>query len=254
MLAELDIDRRPVSLDDLLVQAPALTRVDRKYVVRTDTAQRLVDALPASYRVLTIGDRVVTTYHSTYFDTEDLATARAHVQRRRRRWKVRRRLYVEDGFARIEVKAKDGRGLTVKTVAATDADGSLGEDETAFLRETFATQGLTFDIASLRPTMGVSYRRATLARTGPDPARLTVDWAVSCRLDGRCVRLDDGHVLVETKGEPIPGDADRLLVRLGCRPSSFSKYVSAAALLRDDIADNDVRRMRGRLLHLEGAA
>jgi hypothetical protein len=37
------------------------------------------------------------------------------------------------------------------------------------------------------------------------------------------------------------------------RPRSFSKYVAAASLIRDDLPDNDVRRLHGRELHLESA-
>ena len=39
------------------------------------------------------------------------------------------------------------------------------------------------------------------------------------------------------------------LLAAGARPRSFSKYVAAASLLRDDLPDNDVRRMHGRELH-----
>lgn len=244
--------REPVSLSEVVDGAAQLTRVDRKYLVGASTAQALIDALAASYRVLAIDGRRVTSYRSTYFDTHDLATARAHVQQRRRRWKARSRMYVEDGLCRIEVKAKDGRGTTVKSVAnsVADAYARLAGSEAAFVRDSLAAHDISVDVSLLAPTMEVTYRRATLARTETTPSRVTFDWGVRCRLDGQEVRLDDGHVLVETKGGPRPGLADRLLIGLGVRPASFSKYASAAALLRDDIPDNDVRRLR-RVLHTD---
>jgi hypothetical protein len=244
-------DRAALTLAEVVEEAARLTRVDRKYLVPVGVAQDLLDRLPSAYRVLSIGRRVTTTYRSTYFDTADLATARAHVQRRRRRWKARSRMYVEDGLCRTEVKARDGRGLTVKTVAdSTPARyARLGEREAAFVCAALAGHGLAVDVARLRPTMEVGYRRTTLVCTSPEPSRLTVDWRLACRLDGRELRLDDGHVVVETKGAARPGSADRLLVGLGARPVPFSKYAAAASLLRDDIADNDVRALRGRLLH-----
>ena len=70
---------------------------------------------------------------------------------------------------------------------------------------------------------------------------MTLDWRVQCTLDGERVWLDHGYVLVETKGGLRPGRADRLLAGLGARPRSFSKYVAAASLMRDDLPDNDVR-------------
>ena len=70
-----------------------------------------------------------------------------------------------------------------------------------------------------------------------------------CRLDGGRVWVDEDWVLVETKGDQRPSEADRALSALGARPRAFSKYVSAASLLSPHIADNDVRRLHGRQLH-----
>jgi len=248
-------DRRSVSLGEVLVEAPQLTRVDRKYLVGKVTAQALLDSLPAAYRVLTIEGRRSTSYRSTYFDTADLASARAHVQQRRRRWKARSRLYVEDGLCRIEVKARDGRGVTEKTVSDADLAGYGVLDATGveFVRATLAAHDLTADVLALRPTMEVGYRRTTLADTTDERCRLTVDWKVECTLDGELVWLDHDYVLVETKGGLRPSRADRLLAGLGARPRSFSKYVAAASLIRHDLPDNDVRRLHGRELHLESA-
>ena len=247
--------RRPVSLAEVVASAPQLTRVDRKYLVEKSTAQVLLDDLPAAYKVLSIEGRTSTTYRSTYFDTADLASARAHVQQRRRRWKARSRLYVEDGLCRIEVKARDGRGVTEKTVSDADLAGYGVLDATGveFVRATLAAHDLTADVLALRRTMEVGYRRTTLADTSDERCRLTVDWKVECTLDGERVWLDHDYVLVETKGGLRPGTADRLLSGLGARPRSFSKYVAAASLIRDDLPDNDVRRLHGRQLHLETA-
>lgn len=244
-------DRAAVSLAEVLEEAPQLTRVDRKYLLDAGTLAAALDLLPASYRVLTIAGRRATTYRSTYFDTADLATCRAHVQRRRRRWKARSRLYVEDGLCRIEVKSKDGRGLTAKSVADSNAAGygTLGATEAAFVAQCLAERRLAADVRLLRPTAEVSYRRTTLADTTDDRCRVTLDWLVRCTLDGRAVWLDDDFVLVETKGGIRPSAADRALGSLGVRPRSFSKYVAAVSLLRDDLPDNDVRRMHGRELH-----
>jgi len=254
MLADLaPRDRDVVGLATVVAGAPALTRVDRKYLVAEDVARRLLSDLHDSWAVLVIDGRRTSSYASTYFDSEDLRTARDHVQRRRRRWKARSRLYVEDGLCRIEVKAKDGRGQTVKTVGNSSAEtyGSLSLPDRHFIVRSLAQHAIAVDGASLRPTVEVSYERMTLARTAAEPARLTLDWGMRSRFAGRRVSLDREHVLVETKGGLRATDADRLLASLGARPLSFSKYVATASLLHTDIPDNDVRRLRGRLLHVE---
>src|SRR5437870_4547973 len=96
--------KESVTLAEVLAEAPATVRVDRKYIVPRGTAQEFVDQLPPEFRALEIDGRRSTGYASTYFDTDDLSTCRAHIQQRRRRWKFRSRLYVEDQFCRLEVK------------------------------------------------------------------------------------------------------------------------------------------------------
>ena len=270
MLADLlDLgSRRDVGLAEVVAAAPALTRLDRKYVVPVAVAQEVIARLPSAWGVLALppvpgGDLVrrTTHYRSTYFDTADLGTVRAHVQQRRRRWKARSRLYVEDGLCRTEVKAKDGRGRTVKTVTGADVDdyGRLTCGARTFLTETLAGHRIEVDAERLRPTMEITYERTTLARTDELPARLTVDWGVvGVPLDSggetrgaarEQVWVDRDHVLIETKGDLRPSDADRLLGGLGIRPASFSKYAACTSVLHPTIPDNDVRHLRGRVLH-----
>ncbi len=239
-----------VGLAEVLDRAEQLERVDRKYLVSRDVAATFLRDLPRDFRVLGIDGRSSTSYTSIYFDTPQLDACRDHVQRRRRRWKVRSRLYVEDGLCRIEVKTKDGRGVTLKAVAPSDParHGRLDGAEAEFVAGVLAGRGVDVDIEELQPSMEVDYRRVTLADT-EHGMRVTLDWGVDCRLDGGRVWVDDNWVLIETKGGLRPSAADRVLTSAGARPRSFSKYVSAASLLRHDIADNDVRRLRGRALH-----
>jgi hypothetical protein len=252
---DLDLDERaPVGLDEVVQEAARMTRVDRKYLVDRSVAEAFLDELPESFRVLTIDGRHSTTYSSVYFDTARLDACRDHVQQRRRRWKVRSRLYVEDQLCRFEVKTRDGRSVTEKTVSLSEPDrhGHLGPDETAFVARVLDDRGLDIDVAALVPSMRVDYRRLTLADTAAH-LRVTLDLGVECTLDGGRVWVDEDWVLVETKGGLRPSPVDTLLGSLGPRPRSFSKYVSAASLLRDDIPDNDVRRLRGRQLHAQEA-
>lgn len=240
----------PVSLATVVDNAAQLTRVDRKYLVRRNAVGPLLATVTDRMRVLTIEGRRWTTYRSTYFDTIELATCRAHVQGRRRRWKARSRLYVEDDLCRVEVKTRNGRGQTSKLVATSHPSryGRLEADDADFVSTSLTDQGIDVDARSLRPSMEVSYHRVTLADLETS-LRMTMDSGVTCLLDGNRVWVDSEYILIETKGGLRPSEADRALSRLGARPLSFSKYVSAAALLRDDISDNDVRRLHGHLLH-----
>lgn len=119
----------------------------------------------------------------------------------------------------------------------------------AFVATTLAENQMPINVRELRPTMEIAHRRTTLVDTVNEMGRVTLDWQVHCTLDGRRVWLDDDYGLVEAKGGPRPGQADRLLAELGHHPRSFSKCGAAASLIRDDLHDNDVRRLHGRQLH-----
>ncbi|MFD4606331.1 polyphosphate polymerase domain-containing protein [Streptomyces sp. NPDC058464] len=240
-LAEL----RGATLAEVDAAAALQHRVDRKYLVPLDRARRLVARLADSHHVLDLGDdRRTTNYLSTYFDTPELAAWRAHVQQRRRRWKVRTRLYAEDGLCRVEVKTKDGRGATVKHALRIPAAGygELTTGAAEFVDEVLAGAGVPVTVKELSAAVEVRYVRAALAdlRHG---SRVTLDSTLSCRHDDRTAALDPGQVLVETKGGARPALADRLLLGMGVRPVSLSKYVIGQSLLSPGLPDNDVRRL-----------
>ena len=94
--------------------AGLLTRVDRKYLVPLTCAQNLVDGLAPHARVLAIDERRRFSYASTYFDTPGLEAFMLTARKRRRRFKVRTRTYLDSGLCFLEVKTRGARGTTVK--------------------------------------------------------------------------------------------------------------------------------------------
>ncbi|MGW4564630.1 hypothetical protein ACWEN3_20175 [Streptomyces sp. NPDC004561] len=79
------------------------------------------------------------------------------------------------------------------------------------------------------------------------PAEGKASWCVhgtlSCHHDDRTAALDPGQVLIETKGGARPAPADRLLLGMGARPVSLSKYIVGRSLLTRGLPDNDTRRL-----------
>ncbi|MFE4703601.1 polyphosphate polymerase domain-containing protein [Streptomyces sp. NPDC056738] len=219
-------------------------RTDRKYLVPLGLARRLVGQLADGHRILDLDGRRTTTYRSTYFDTPGLGAWRAHVQGRRRRWKVRTRLYAEDGLCRVEVKTKDGRGATVKHALRAPAEqyGRLNEEAVAFVDKVLAGSAIPVRAADLVPTTEIRYLRAALAdlRHG---TRITFDGVLTCHQGDRSAALDPDFVLVETKGGARPAPVDRMLLSLGARPVSLSKYLVGQSLLTPGLPDNDIRRL-----------
>ena len=250
MVARLSLDLpRPVGLETLVEHAALMQRTDRKYVVPVDAVRELVTEVADTHRVLEIKGRRYTTYRTLYFDTVDLSSAKDHVQRRRRRWKVRSRLYVEDQLCRVEVKTKDNRGETIKVMGISEPDryGMLSGEDRDFVEFHLASFPDT-DVEDLAPSAEIRYTRATLSDLHAG-TRVTIDWGLTAHLENGDVWLDDNFALIETKGPAALSRVDKALHRLGVRPRPFSKYVAAASMMNEEISDNDVRRLAGHVLH-----
>jgi len=227
----------PVPLDELVARAALQTRIDRKYVLPLAAAEQFLADLSGTeeLRVLEMEGRRTFGYESLYLDTPDLAGYHLAARGRRRRFKVRRRTYLDSGTSFLEVKTRGPRGTTVKERIADTGDGAA---EAAFVDDVLGRAGLaTVRSRDLRPTLRTAYRRTTLHLPATD-SRLTVDTDLTWSLPGAGDVTLAGVALVETKAGSAPSAADRRLWRSGHRPSRISKYGTGLAALRGDLPDN----------------
>ena len=263
----------PTSLAELNSAAGLLTRVDRKYLVPLERAQELVGGLISEARVLDIDGRRRFSYASTYFDTPGLEAFMLTARKRRRRFKVRTRTYLDSGLCFLEVKTRGARGTTVKRRMGYHPDdaSSLTGSGRAFVAACLASTGVTGPAvaravaAALRPVLATTYERITLHL--PDAgARATIDTALTWRRltpgartraaagagapqalrpahltaainDGEPVAVT-GVAVVETKNPATPSPADRALWDAGHRPTRISKYATGMALLHPELPAN----------------
>lgn len=250
-------DLAPVTLDELNDAAALQTRRDRKYVLTPDELERLLAGLPPA-RVLEIDGSRSFAYDSTYFDTPELDAYRLAATRRRRRFKVRTRTYVDTGSCFVEVKTRAGRGTTVKERQPHDDADHLGVAR-AFVSDRLADAGAP-SAPVLAPTLRSRYRRTTLLL---DDARVTLDTGLVWDLLSPCDAAPAADraiehpaaavgdlVVVETKtaAGSGPSSVDRLLWRAGHRPDRISKYATGLAVLRPDLPDMPWRRLVRRRL------
>jgi hypothetical protein len=238
-----DLDRLcPVSLEALLEAAALQTRIDRKYVLAEDDLAGALATLPGSLRVLEIDGRRRFAYRSTYFDTPELDAFHTSGRGRRRRFKVRTRVYRHSGETWLEVKTRGPRGTTVKDRLPYDlADaGRLTAEARDFVGATLAARSVAdVDAASLVPTLHTSYERVTLLLTAAEAmSRATIDSGLAWRRPGSTLSVSvPDTLIVETKGGSSPSVLDRALWQAGTRPSSVSKYGAGLATLDDDLPD-----------------
>jgi hypothetical protein len=229
-------DLRPIGLAELVERAALLTRVDRKYVLPTVDLPALLHGLGAEVRVLEIDGRREFGYRSDYFDTPSLEFYLATARRRRHRYKVRVRGYLDTGGHYLEIKTREARGATVKHRFPYPDEATDGLDAHAY---TDIEAVLPGGRRPMERVLVTRYRRTTLfvPTTG---ARMTIDTALSFALpEGGPVMEMPERAVVETKSPGVGASpADRLLWSLGHRPCALSKFGTGLAVLRPDLPAN----------------
>lgn len=174
-------------------------------------------------------------YRSVYYDTPELDAYLRTARRRRRRFKLRIRTYLDSGAHYFEVKTVGPRGTTVKQRIPYDGDlWRLSPEARAYTDEVLSGAGIDTGGFRFVPTLVTSYRRTTLFLPLSD-SRVTVDTGLTWTLpDGTGLRTPD-RAVVETKSGRAGSEADRLLWSLGHRPLAVSKYGTGLAALRPEL-------------------
>ena len=229
-----------IGLDEVVAAADLQTRVDTKYLLAPDAYRRFRDVLAASgqWACLDIDGRRRFAYESVYFDTPDLLTYRQHRQGRRRRFKVRTRLYADSGECAFEVKVKGARQDTVKErlpYRAADAARITPEAADHLAQALWEAYGMRVP-AGLEARLRTDYRRHTLVNPAAG-VRITCDEDLRC-VSGSGTVASRPVSLVEVKSAKPGGAADRLLWAMGARPVSVSKYCLAVAVLAPGVRAN----------------
>jgi len=263
---------KAIDLDELNALASLQTRVDRKYVVSVAALGQVLADLDGDSRALEIDGVRGSQYESVYFDTDSLESYQAAAHRRRRRFKVRTRAYLDSADCYLEVKTRGGRSLTVKERIAHPSErrSRLTREGVDYVDSALADAGIDAVGAdnattgeqgarALHPTMVTRYKRTTLfvpARVDlPGTAsRATIDvdlsWTTTDRrgVEGTTLATP-GLAIIETKSGSTSSRVDRVLWSHGIRPVNISKYGVGMAAIHPGLPSNKWHRvLEGQLL------
>ncbi|MER7167605.1 polyphosphate polymerase domain-containing protein [Micromonospora sp. NPDC000207] len=232
----------PVGLTELVERAALHTRIDRKYVVAVADLPYLLGRLPSDTRVLDIDGERSFRYESVYFDTPWLVSYHRAAYRRRRRFKVRTRTYLDSDRCWLEVKVSGARGnVTKHRLPYRPQDRTTVRPGRDFVDHALLREALHPSAGSpLDPVLVTGYRRVTLLLPAP-LSRITIDTGLTWHDFTHTLRTPDLAV-VETKSTAAATPVDRLLWQRGSRPVRISKYATGLAALRPDLPDAPWRR------------
>jgi hypothetical protein len=232
----------PIGLEQLNTQAELQTRTDRKYLVPVGDVPEILGVMGSRFSILEIDGLRSFGYESVYFDTPDFVSYRSAAHRRRRRFKVRTRAYLDSGLCWVEVKTKGPRKITVKTRRPHPfGERLLLGTGRRFVDTTLANKSIAgTETLSFSPSLITRYRRSTLLLSATS-SRVTIDTdlAWSNGVDNQQLL---GTAVVETKTRSGATAVDRLLWVRGYRPCRVSKYCTGLASLRPDLPATPWRR------------
>lgn len=250
------VDRlTPIGLDDLVERASLQTRVDRKYLLPATAVGPLLSDVADDVQVLQIGTLRTFAYESVYFDTPDLLSYHLAAHRRRRRFKVRTRTYLDCAQCWLEVKTRGARGATVKERLPYDPEQATDiRAGSWYVENVLSGAGIAgTDTLDLRPTLLTRYLRTTLFLPA-SCSRVTIDTHLTWD-DGTAEATVPHLAVVETKTGTCASPMDRTLWAHGARPVRISKYATGLAALHPDLPSTRwCRTLRHYVLpHLEAA-
>ena len=229
-----------ISLADLNEAASLQMRVDRKYVVNEKQLLAMIGAIATRLAALEIDGQRAFAYESVYFDTPAFESYLSAAHRRRARFKVRTRSYLDGGFTMLEVKTRGARNVTVKNRQEYGFENRaiVVPESHPFVDSVTGRVGLG---AQLSPVLTTEYERTTLVDLD-DIARLTVDANLRCT-DWKSDQVQLGaSYVVETKTSGPPSTADRWLWSRGIRPTKISKFGTGLAALNPGLPSNKWHR------------
>ncbi|GIF21651.1 hypothetical protein BJ973_004905 [Actinoplanes tereljensis] len=239
MIAEL----APIGLDELVERAGLLTRIDRKYLLPASALPMILAGLPSDARILEIEGKRHFAYRSGYFDTPGLDSYLTTAQRRRRRFKLRIRSYLDTDLHLLEIKTRGARGVTVKQRFPYAGDGvTLSPEMQAYAVRSLEAERVTMRDPRFEAVITTRFERITLLLPSTG-SRATIDRDLTWTLPGGATMHLPDRMIVETKSARGASPLDRVLWSQSHRPCPISKYATGMAALHPELPDNRWHRI-----------
>lgn len=225
-----------------------MNRVDRKFVFHRSQLQDVLATLGNDYRALEIEGSRLSPYRTVYFDTAEFGMYRDHHNGKPNRTKVRYRHYLQSNAVFFEVKRKI-RGLRTDKVRIPliEMPSAVNGAETDLLNQ------FNINAQGLKPTVDVSYHRATLVRADGGE-RVTLDLGLTFSAQDQSANLAN-LVIAEVKTNALNGESPyvALMREMVIRPLSISKYATAVALLHPGAKVNAFKGKLKKVLEMNGS-
>ncbi len=226
---------RGISLEEVL-KASLMRRKDSKYVFDVGLLPILLEKISDQYRVLEINDVRAQEYQTYYYDTPELAMYHMHHRGLVNRHKIRFRKYGTSNDMFLEVKKKNGKGVTIKNRIQTgNGDVAIRSTEEEFLAEF-----TPYKFDHIVPVLENSFKRVTLVNEN-QTERVTLDYGLffNSSISENSMEVP-GVAIAEIKyGTHLAGSSFHAALRSSRIPARrISKYCIGMAMLNPELKQN----------------
>lgn len=219
-------------------QAVTGRRLESKFLLTHDALKQIAASLN-SFNILTIEGDHIFSYQNQYYDFNNWECYYNHHRGKLPRFKLRHRHYINTGIAFYEVKMKNNRGISEKkrTEAPKEPEDLL---HIQHVFEKLCGQSLP----DFNLSVCTHYDRCTLVSNNKQ-TRITLDTNLIFSYNDQVIEKKN-LVICELKSTDRKAQNmyNKQLIRLGARPTSFSKYLLGCAYLIPDIKTNRVKPLQ----------
>lgn len=238
-------DFAPISLEEM-AQVRLMNRTDTKFVTTMPRLLMLLKMIRTDYRIQEIDGMRNMSYYTCYFDTPECDMFVQHQRGRKKRQKIRLRMYEDSEQAFLEIKNKNNRGRTNKRRIPVD-----NVDENIVKYSDFIYSHSRYEPGVLLPQIQNHFHRITLVNRRMTE-RLTIDTGLNfhnipTEHDYSLERI----VIIELKRDGNTySPAAEALQKLHIHPAGFSKYCMGMALTNSQLRQNLLKPRLRMLRHL----
>jgi len=195
-----------------------MDRIETKFVLSSKQLPQVFDKIRDDYKVLSFDGNEMPAYKTVYYDTDDLFFYHEHHRKRKDRFKVRFRNYVDSNMTFLEVKHKKNGRVDKRRVEVQNEQFVLLSEEDTFLQEA----NICAD--DLKIKLINHYNRITLV-SKHSVERVTFDTDIKYQFEGLKTDLDQ-IVIIELKQPVLSRETPiyKALKELQIKPYNVSKY------------------------------
>lgn len=226
----------PITLKEMDSVA-LMNRTDVKFVFSKELLPYFLEQLMDYYAVLDVNGNRISRYESLYFDTEKFDLYFSHHRKKRARYKIRCRKYVESDLHFFEVKFKNHKGRTIKDrIKQSLIDGKIRDSAEGLLKAKTPIAA-----SQLEAKFWVNYSRITLVnKTAPE--RVTIDLNVTFKNDEQEMLVEDMVIAEVKQDKEVASRFLELMKKNRIRRTGISKYCHGVINLYQTLKHNNFKK------------